>query len=123
MLTDIRVRRTQGTIFLPDVMVVPTDFGRAIADHPVLAIFSQPLPFVVEVWSPSTGDYDVDTKIPEYQQRGDLEIWRIHPYKKSIAIWRRQPDGSYHETRHDRGEITLHALPGITLLLDDLFPG
>ena len=77
----------------------------------------------VEVWSPSTGSYDVDTKIPEYQQRGDLEIWRIHPYERTLTAWRRQADGVYVETKHDRGEITLHALPEVTLLLDDLFPG
>ncbi|MEP6871059.1 MAG: hypothetical protein ABI939_04320 [Anaerolineaceae bacterium] len=33
-----------------------------------------PLPFVAEVWLPSTGEYDVDEKFPQYQRRGDLEI-------------------------------------------------
>jgi Uma2 family endonuclease len=122
VLTETRVRRAVGTIFLPDVMVVPTEYGRDFAGRPNLAIFSQPLPFVVEIWSPSTGDYDVDTKIPEYQQRGDLEIWRVHPYQKTLTIWRKQSDSTYDETRHNRGEIMLHALPGVTLSLDDLFP-
>jgi Uma2 family endonuclease len=44
-----------------------------------LELYVEPLPLVVEVWSPSTGQYDVDEKLPEYQRRGDLEIWRFHP--------------------------------------------
>lgn len=45
-----RVRRSAGTIFLPDIMIVPTEFGQEFAGRPgVLAIFSQPLPLVVEV--------------------------------------------------------------------------
>jgi Uma2 family endonuclease len=121
VFSDTRVRRAEGTIFLPDVIVVPTEYGRAFAGRPVLAVFSQPLPFVVEIWSPSTGDYDVDTKIPAYQHRGDLEIWQIHPYEKRVTAWRRQLDGSYNESRHARGEITLHALPNVAISLDDVF--
>jgi Uma2 family endonuclease len=116
-----RVRRPTATIFLPDVMVVPTDYGEEIRDLPVLAIFSDPLPLVVEVWSPSTGDYDVDAKLPVYQQRGDLEIWRIHPYERTLTSWRRQPDGSYRETLHRGGVIAPMALPGVTIDLDTLF--
>ena len=109
--------------FLPDVMVVPTAYGEDIRDLPVLAIFSEPLPLVVEVWSPSTGDYDVDAKMPVYQQRGDAEIWRIHPYEQTLTRWVRQPDGSYRETVHRGGAITPVALPGVTIDLDALFDG
>jgi Uma2 family endonuclease len=80
---------------MPDLMVVPTAYSEEIRDRPVLAIFSDPLPLVVEIWSPSTGDYDVDAKVPVYQQRGDQEIWRIHPYERTLTSWQRQPDGSY----------------------------
>jgi Uma2 family endonuclease len=55
-----RVRRP-GTIFRPDVSVVPASYGDEFRGRPeVLAIFSEPLPLVVEVWSRSTGNYDVD---------------------------------------------------------------
>lgn len=118
----MRVRRGQGTIFLPDVMVVPAEYGYDLAARPSLAIFSQPLPFVAEIWSPSTGDYDVDTKIPEYQERGDLEIWRVHPFQRTITAWRRQPNGDYAEATHDGGLLFLHALPQVNLATDDLFP-
>ncbi len=121
VFAESRVRRSAGTILLPDIMVVPTEFGREFAGRPVLAIFSQPLPLVVEVWSPSTGDHDVDAKMPEYQARGDLEIWRIHPYEKTLTAWRRQQDGTYEETVRREGMMTLTALPGVAIDLAELF--
>jgi Uma2 family endonuclease len=121
VVTDLRVRRPTETVFVPDLMVVPAAYSEAIRDVPVLAIFSEPLPLVVEVWSPSTGDYDVDTKIPVYQQRGDLEIWRIHPYERTLTRWVRQPDGSCRETLHRGGVVSLAALTGVEIDLDRLF--
>jgi Uma2 family endonuclease len=79
------------------------------------------LPLVVEVWSASTGDYDVETKLPIYRQRGDLEIWLIHPYARTITTWRRQPDGTYEEALFSEGALAPMALQGVTIRLDDLF--
>jgi Uma2 family endonuclease len=76
---------------------------------------------VVEVWSPSTGRYDVDTKFPEYRARGDHEVWRVHPFERIVTVWRRQPDDSYIESRHSGGTIELWALPGVTIDLDAVF--
>ena len=123
VFSEGRARASSATIFLPDVMVVPVAYGENIAELPVLAVFAEPLPLVVEVWSPSTGDYDVETKIPVYRQRGDLDIWRLHPYEPSLARWVRQPDGSYAESTHDGGVIGLAAFPGVTIDLDRLFAG
>jgi Uma2 family endonuclease len=116
-----RARRPTATIFIPDVMVVPTAYGARFVDSHSLAIFSDPFPLVVEVWSPSTGRYDVETKIPVYQQRGDLEIWRIHPYEHTVTSWVRQADGSYQETVYRSGTIQLAALPGVEVAVDDIF--
>jgi Uma2 family endonuclease len=121
VVVELRVRRPTATVFVPDLLVVPTAYSDDIYDVPVLAVFSEPLPLVVEVWSPSTGDYDVDTKIPIYQQRGDLEIWRLHPYERTLTRWVRQPDGSYTESVHLGGAVVLAALPGVTIDLDRLF--
>jgi Uma2 family endonuclease len=121
VFTESRVRRPTATIFLPDVAVVPAAYGDEIRDLPELAIFSDPLPLVIEVWSPSTGDYDVNTKIPIYQKRGDLEIWRIHPYERTLTRWVRQADGTYRESVHRSGTISPTALPQVTLDLDTLF--
>ncbi len=121
VFTELRVRRPAATVFLPDLMIVPTSYGEAIRDLPVLAIFSDPLPLVVEVWSASTGDYDIDAKLPVYQQRGDREIWRIHPYERTLTSWQRQADGSYQEVIHRGGTVAPIALPGVTIDLDILF--
>src|SRR5215218_3851979 len=120
VVTELRVRRPNATVFMPDLMVVPTAYSEEIRDRPVLAIFSEPLPLVGEVWSASTGEYDVDAKVPVYQQRGDLEIWGIHPYELTLTAWRRQPDGSYEETIHRGGMVTPVALPGVEIDLDEL---
>jgi Uma2 family endonuclease len=118
-----KLRVSTGSYYIPDLFIVRTELvrrSRALGpDH--MEMFAEPVPLVVEVWSPSTGDYDVDTKIPEYRRRGDLEIWRIHPYEQTLTTWRRQPDGTYTETVYRDGTITLQALPWVTIDIKALF--
>jgi Uma2 family endonuclease len=122
-INDWRVRRLAATIFIPDLLVVPTTYGEEFRGQPgVLAIFRDPALLVVEVWSASTGDFDLNVKLPVYQQRGDREIWRIHPYEKTLTAWRRLPDGTYVETVF-QGAGIIHpvALPGVEIDLAGLF--
>src|SRR5829696_1393362 len=59
-----RVHRPGATYFIPDVFVVPAAFVTPLLDRQdVLEVYEQPLPLVVEVWSPLTGDYDVSEKL------------------------------------------------------------
>lgn len=116
-----RTRRLAQTTFIPDVMVIPVAYFADTHGTMELETYIKPLPFVAEVWSPSTGDYDVDTKFPEYRKRGDLEIWRIHPYDCEISAWRRQRDGSYDETHYTAGNVPVLSLPGVTIRLESLF--
>jgi hypothetical protein len=76
---------------------------------------------VAETWSRSTGAYDADTKIPDYRERGDEEIWRVQPYEKVVTAWRRQANGSYVETLHRHGRVLVASLPGVEVDLDTLF--
>jgi len=116
------VRRTSENYFIPDVFVIPIELTLPLRGlRNVLEAYDAPLPLVVEVWSPSTGDYDVDTKIPEYHRRGDLEIWQIHPFDHTLTAWRREPDGSYTETLYTGGSVQPVALPGVTIDLGTLF--
>jgi Uma2 family endonuclease len=116
------VRRSAENYYIPDVYVIPMELIRPLRHRSdVLEAYAVPLPLVVEIWSPSTGGYDVDTKLPEYQRRGDLEIWRIHPYDRTLTTWQCQPDGTYTETLHTGGTVHPVALPGVTIDLDILF--
>ena len=116
------VRRSGHHYYIPDVFVVPARTAQAPRELAyALEVYADPLPLVVEVWSPSTGAYDIDEKVPEYQRRGDTEIWRIHPYERTLTAWRRQPDGGYTETLFTKGAIEPVALPGVRIVLAELF--
>ena len=78
---------------------------------------------MVEVWSPSTGAYDVETKLQGYRERGDAEIWFIHPYERTLTAWRRQPDGSYAEETYRGGLVPVASLPGVVIDFDALLDG
>ena len=122
VVNDGRVRRSAQNYYIPDVYVVPMDLIRPLRRRPdVLEAYEVPLPLVVEVWSPSTGAYDVEAKLVEYQRRGDREIWRIHPYERTLIAWRRQDDGSYTETLYTAGIVEPVALPNMRIDLEALF--
>lgn len=116
------IARVDGsTFFIPDVVVIPVADQAALAGGPrAFNVISSPLPLVVEVWSPSTGAYDFERKLNAYRERGDAEIWFIHPYERTLAVWLRQPDGSYIETHFQDGVIPVSSLPGVAIDLDEL---
>lgn len=115
------VRVSAQHYYIPDVAVIPVALVQPQLCTLALEVYETPLPLVVEIWSPSTGDYDIREKLVEYQRRGDLEIWRIHPFERTLATWRRQPSGGYTETTYTSGVIYPAALPGVAIELDRLF--
>ena len=117
-----RVSRTDETYYIPDVAVIPLALADPFRDRSdVLEVYAEPLPLVVEVWSPSTGDYDIDAKLPEYRRRGDQEIWRLHPFDRVLTVWRRRTDGGYDEATVRGGIVPVGSLPGVKIDLDALF--
>ena len=121
-LTGSRLRGSTENYYIPDVAVVPLHLATGLRGRrDRLEVYRDPLPLVVEVWSPSTGDYDVDAKLPAYQERGDLEIWRLHPYERTLTAWRRQSDGTYAETVYHGGMVQPAPLPDVAIDLDLLF--
>jgi len=115
--------RAAASYLVPDIVVVPADLARALVrrDPHRPAVYDEPVPLVVEVWSPSTGSYNLDAKIPTYRTRGDREIWRPHPYERTLTAWVRRDDGSYAETVVVGGVVESVALPGVRVDLGTLF--
>jgi Uma2 family endonuclease len=117
-----RLRRSADTFYVPDVAVIPTPVVQALLERPgSLDAYPEPLPLVVEIWSPSTGGYDINEKLPDYQARGDLEIWYVHPYERTLTAWRRRPDGTYAESVYRGGIVRPESLPDVAIDLDALF--
>ncbi len=115
------VRRSAEHYYIPDVCVIPIEMVLPQLSERELETYAQPLPLVVEVWSPSTGRYDVSAKLVEYQSRGDTEIWLVHPYDRTLTAWIRQRDGIYTQSTHTTGILCPAALPGVAIDLDALF--
>ena len=117
-----KVRCGADRFYIPDVAVIPMQLVRQLLARPhTFEAYADPLPLIAEVWSPSTGEYDVRSKLLEYQRRGDREIWLLHPYERTLQAWRWQPDGSYPETMYTGGMVQPVALPNVTIDLDTLF--
>jgi Uma2 family endonuclease len=115
------VRLSPQHYYIPDVFVVPVAAREPLRGTRTLETYEGPLPLVVEIWSRSTGDYDVEVKLVEYRRRGHLEIWHIHPYERTLTTWRRQPDGGYVESVITGGAVEPIALPDVKVDLDALF--
>jgi Uma2 family endonuclease len=119
-----KARLSPRNFYIPDVVVIPTSYVRPLEDDPrAFNAFAVPLPFVAEIWSRSTGDYDIAAKLPAYRERGDAEIWFIHPYERTLTAWRKQPDGSYREELYHGGIVPVASLPGVSIDLDALLDG
>ncbi len=117
-----RLRISNGNHYVPDVCVIPMQMWQRLHERPgTFEVYDDPMPLVVEIWSPSTGAYDVQTKLAEYQLRFDTEIWRIHPYDRTLTAYRLQSDGGYRETIHTGGSISPTALPGVTIDIERLW--
>ncbi len=117
-----KTRRSARTYFIPDVVVLPTALVLPFMNDPrAFNAFAEPLPFVAEIWSRTTGDYDIVAKLPVYRERGDAEIWFIHPYERTLTTWRRQPDGRYTDETIRGGVVPVASLPGVDIDLDTLW--
>jgi Uma2 family endonuclease len=117
-----RARRSSDTYYIPDIAIVRTETVLALMEHPLdLDAYPDPLPLVIEIWSPSTGKYDLMAKLPDYQARGDLEIWYVHPYEHTLTAWRRRPDGTYSESVYHSGVVRQESAPEVVIDLEELF--
>jgi Uma2 family endonuclease len=114
--------RVGESYLVPDLVAIQTAVERVHFDRDPnqLAVYDEPVPLVVEVWSPSTGAYDLVGKLPLYQARADREIWFVHPVERTLTAWVRRDDGSYAELVYRGGVVKCSALPGVRIDLGAL---
>jgi Uma2 family endonuclease len=107
------LRVPNGNYRIPDVCVIPRELirQRKQTPSPRLEVFDEPMPLVVEVWSPSTGGHDSQKKVQEYQERGDRECWLIHPDQRPRSALRRQPAGPNAATLNTEGFVPVRPCP------------
>ena len=117
-----RLKQTDENFLVPDVFVFPTAIVGPDRDRPdTLEVYDVPVTLVVEVWSPVTESYDVDQTLRVYQRRGDEEIWRLHPFERTLTVWRRVSEGIYEQQVYHGGRVPVASLPGVPIDLDALF--
>jgi len=62
---NARLRIPDGDYYIPDICVIPREMVSRLRETPgTLETYDDPMPLVVEVWSPSTGRKDLETKLP-----------------------------------------------------------
>ena len=121
-MSTTRARRSSDTYYIADTAIVPTETVLALMEHAHdLDAYPEPLPLVIEIWSPSTGKYDLMAKLPDYQARGDLEIWYVQPYEHTLTAWRRRPDGTYSDSVYLSGVVRQESAPEVVIDLEELF--
>jgi Uma2 family endonuclease len=119
-----RLRISSETYYVPDVVVISTAAERERRQRlGSLDTYRDPVPLVVDVWPPSTGDYDIRVKLAGYHQPGDWAIWSLEPYDCTLTAWRRQPDGRYAEFVDWGATARPASLPDVTIDLDALCAG
>lgn len=106
--------------YIPDLALI---FNNPPPSLRELDLHREPVPLVVEIWSPKTGSYDAAVKLPGYRLRGDAEVWWLDLRDPSLTRWLRRPDGGYDEEVHRAGVVELAAVTGVKVDLDALFAG
>ena len=111
-----------ATYLIPDSAILPAALVRAQRRGPEwLERYADPLPHVIEVWSPFDLGLAFDQKLSVYRCRGDREIVCLDPFERVLSAWRRHPDGTYDVTTTRGGTVQPIALPNVTIDLDALF--
>lgn len=103
------IRLSPRLVYRPDLIFINSD------DHPRRPKRINFAPdLVVEVLSPSTTAFDLETKRADYERKGVLEYWIVDPQNGAVTFLRLKR-GRYVETKPVRGRFDSEAVPGFRL--------
>jgi Uma2 family endonuclease len=107
--SEVDVRMSAKVVYRPDLLFI----GRK--DHPRRPKRIDFAPdLVVEVLSPSTTAFDLETKRNDYEKKGVLEYWIVDPQDGSVRFLRLER-GRYVEVKAVRDRFASKAVPGFKL--------
>ena len=116
-----RLRLADGSHYIPDIVVIPVSAQLPHEDETGVEAYPEPMPLVVEVWSPSTGNYDAREKLEGYRRRGDAEVWLVDARERTVTAWKRGAEGSYSSRTYRREHLPVSSLPGVIVDMDAVF--
>lgn len=118
---EFRIRPlTHDKVFYPDITIAcrPLKFDKTDRHGGSL---TNPL-IIIEVLSPSTMRYDLETKLPAYQSiEGLRTIVYIHQSKQLVETWVNLPSNRWEHVSHESGAFELIGLSGVVLDVDELY--
>jgi len=114
-VADTDVTLDGDVVYRPDIL-----FVRAANIPPGTRRLDQRPDLVVEVLSPGTQVYDLNTKRRDYQRAGIPEYWIVDYANRSIRFLRLK-DGRYEDVTPSGGEFQSAAVPGFMLRIDEVW--
>lgn len=107
--SEVDVRMSPRLVYRPDLLFINAK------DHPRRPSRIDFAPdLIVEVLSPGTTAFDLETKRADYEKKGVLEYWIVDPQDGAVTFLRLQR-GRYIEAKPIRGRFASKAVPGFKL--------
>jgi Uma2 family endonuclease len=77
---------------------------------------------VIEIQSPSTNHYDMDTKLHLYERHGVREYWVVNPIERWVRVFTPDANGLYGEgTLYESGAVPIGIFGGELISFSDIF--
>jgi len=118
-LAPLDVLFTKWDVVEPDLLFIAADQDGIVTDKNVQGAPA----LVVEIASPGTRRRDEQIKRQLFDRGGVREYWIVDPHLNVVRVFRRQADGSFPQAEElsREGALTTPLLPGLEVLLADLF--
>jgi Uma2 family endonuclease len=136
LLWEWSPRQSKGTILSNDTGLVVEQNPDTVRGPDVMLLSKYRLPpggftgdwvrvppdLIVEVRSPSNAWGDVLDKVGQYLRAGVREVWVLNPPRRTIHIYRPEPDAEP-AVLDGSAELTTDVLPGFRCTVGDFFAG
>jgi Uma2 family endonuclease len=111
------VKLAENAVVQPDLILYLPDRRPQVTTTAVVGVPS----LVIEILSPSTRTYDLETKRRLYAEHGVPENWVVDTQSHSVAVCSDPREGKYRSERVSTDMATSVLIPDFAVDLDELF--